>query len=98
MALLLGLGAAADEPAADDPAVVQVRLKVKERWAACGRGVLQCPAQQPICDNPKVAKGEVDEKLGLIWVGVDTGSTLCSASSPGFPGGVRAVFRVTVKP
>lgn len=88
---------AAEPPAADDPAIVQVNLKPGERWEICSRRVMMCPAVLPICDNPKVAKGEFDDKLGLMWVGVEAGTTLCSAGSAGTKGALRRLFQVNVR-
>src|SRR5262245_52894603 len=96
--LVGGLSAWAEEPpATDHPATVPLSLKVSERWAACNRGNLMCPAITPICDDPKIAKGEFDDKVGLVWVGVAPGSTLCSAGSAATKGALRALYRITVR-
>ncbi len=85
LVLLLALAA--------DPA--EVTLKVGETVAVCGKGVI-CPAQNPICDDPAVAKPDADAKGELVWRGVGKGSTLCSAGSGGATAH-RALFRVTVR-
>src|SRR5205807_1318533 len=76
---------------------VEVKLQVGETYSICEAKVMICPAVAPICDDPKVAAPEGDPKRGLLWKGVGSGQTLCSASTPGHPGGVRRVFHIRVQ-
>ena len=95
--LLFATGAGADEE--DDCLFGEVclSLEVGESWPVCGRGVLICPALAPICDEPWIAAPDLESDDGLAWKGLTPGTTLCSASSPGYPGGVRTHFRITVR-
>ena len=53
-----------------------------------------CPAEAPICDDPKVATWSFGD-AGLEFKGVAPGETLCSAGSRNR---LRRVYRVTVVP
>jgi len=73
---------------------VEVKLRVGQDWVVCGAGVI-CPAQNPICDDPLVAKPNANAKGELVWRAVGPGTTKCSAAGGGATAH-RARFRVTV--
>ncbi|MBL8953965.1 MAG: hypothetical protein JNK82_24525 [Myxococcaceae bacterium] len=74
----------------------EVKIKVGQDYPACGV-YLVCPAQNPICDDPNVAKPDANGKGELVWRGVSPGTTKCSAAG-GAATAMRAVFKVTVTP
>jgi hypothetical protein len=71
-----------------------VHVRVGQALVLAEAGLLMPPGNSPICDDPRVAVGELTPR-GLAFRGVGPGTTLCSA----IPGSVvtgRRVFRVTV--
>lgn len=69
-----------------------LRLTVGERVNVCETGTIMCPAEAPICDDPKVATWSFEAE-GLVFTGVGPGETLCSAGSANR---LRQVYRVIV--
>lgn len=82
--------------ACEEDCPVEVVLKRGEAYPVCGSGELTCPAMLAMCDDDHVATAGGHPVLGLAWVAVSPGVTLCSAASAGSLGGQRRVFRVTV--
>ncbi len=85
-------GWAADGPPADQP--YPVVLEPGQIFSICESGEIVCPAISPICDDLNVAE-PVETPEGLGFLGVEPGTTLCSAASAN---GLRRVFRITVRP
>jgi hypothetical protein len=73
----------------------EVKLKVGQSYPVCGLNGVICPAQNPICDDPGVAKPDANAKGELAWRGISPGTTTCSAGG-GAATAFRAVFRVVV--
>jgi hypothetical protein len=71
-----------------------IRIRVGQVLVLADAGLLMPPGNSPICDNPRVAVGELTPR-GLAFRGVAPGTTLCSAS-PGAVTNARRVFSVTV--
>ena len=76
-------------------APVPLSLLVGKSVAICKTGTIQCPAVAPICDDVSVATAENSDE-GLVFKGLKTGTTLCSASSAGGLG-QRRVYLIEVK-
>jgi hypothetical protein len=72
-----------------------LKIRVGESVAICKTGTIQCPANNPICDDATVVGAAAQGSDGLVFKGLKPGTTLCSAASgAGF--GHRRVYRVTV--
>lgn len=85
-------GWAAEGPSANEP--YPVVLEPGQVFSVCTSGEILCPATSPICDDLDVAE-PVETSEGLGFLGVESGTTLCSAASAN---GIRRVFRITVRP
>jgi hypothetical protein len=96
LGLLLAAIATPTLARAEGAAPPPIALKVGEALVLSRAGLLIFPGNSPICDDPKVAVGELTPQ-GLAFRGVGPGSTLCSAMH-GHEVSGRRVFKVTVSP
>jgi hypothetical protein len=97
--LTLAIAFAALQAVAGQPAPASephpLKIRVGESVAVCKTGTIQCPANNPICDDATVVGVAAEGSDGLTFKGLKPGTTLCSvASGSGF--GHRRVYRVTV--
>lgn len=95
LALVLGAAGARAAEKTGDPRLDEaypLRLEVGKSVKVCETGTLMCPAEAPICDDPKIATWSFGPD-GLEFEGVSPGQTFCSAGSALK---LRRVYRVTV--